>query len=222
MCMCVCASDLVMCDTTSVGIDPIPSHHRAVSPTLVGCWIFFNYGGWIIKQSSAIQIQYWLHYTDIAQYRKPTLVYNTCITATWIDTPSTSMWCFLLLPSREVNSLVSLVSQRPILIVTSYQLLRLSFMESPEQNQSIWTWCPFSPKLSSYLFQQSIIIEAPLTVPAVFEHWDIVEWAGSFRPGELRYIRFSIRFPATATFLLRLAQWQAEEYHREVHNTPLK
>lgn len=148
--------------------------------------------------------------------------YITCITATWIDTPSTSVCCFLLLPSREVNSLVSLVSQRPILIVTSYQLLRLSFMESPEQNQSIWTWCPFSPKLSSYLFQQSIIIEAPLTVPAVFEHWDIVEWAGSFRPGELRYIRFSIRFPATATFLLRLAQWQAEEYNREVHNTPLK
>lgn len=124
--------------------------------------------------------------------------------------------CYL--QERSILSLVDFLS------VPSSLWLPTSCYVFPSwsQNQSIWTWCPFSPKLSSYLFQQSIIIEAPLTVPAVFEHWDIVEWAGSFRPGELRYIRFSIRFPATATFLLRLAQWQAEEYNREVHNTPLK
>lgn len=88
----------------------------------------------------------------------------------------------------------------------------------PDWNQSILAWHPFPPLPSSYLFQQSIIIEAPLTVPAVFERWDIVEWAGSFRPGELCYISFSIRFPDAATFPLWLAQRQAEECDRGVHS----
>lgn len=55
-------------------------------------------------------------------------------------------------------------------------------------------------ELFPYLFGQSIIIEAPLTVPAVLECWDIVVRAGSFRPREFCYISFPIRFPCATIF----------------------
>lgn len=123
---------------------------------------------------------------------------------TCIDTPSTSMWYFLLPPLREVTASTP---QSDFLLAATFFLHGVA----PDRSQSIWARRP-SPKQSSYLFQQSIIGGVPLTFPALFEHWDIVEWAGSFRPGELRYFRFSIRFPGTTTFLLCLALRQAEEW----------